>query len=242
MDPDTYCREVEAHLCRRNAGHLVRLMGPAFEKVRGWVGAGIPIRVACSGIDRYFERYDRKPRTRHRPVPLEFCEADVLEAFDEWRRAVGVGTAGSTAELVSDGDPIEKAASRSGHSLRAHLDRVATRLTDRLAAGGLPASLETHLGRLLEQLARDREAARTLRGQARDELMATLQKLDVELLEAARAASDAGMIASLGRAADVDLDGFRLRMAEADYVRARDAAVSALLRDRWRLPTLAYDK
>jgi hypothetical protein len=27
---------------------------------------------------------------RRRPVRVEFCDADVLDVFDEWRRAVGV--------------------------------------------------------------------------------------------------------------------------------------------------------
>ena len=49
----------------------------------------MPLKVACAGIDRYFERYYRKG-PRRRPVRIEFCEADVLDAFDDWRRAVGV--------------------------------------------------------------------------------------------------------------------------------------------------------
>ena len=55
----------------------------------GWAAQGVPLKVACSGIDRYFERYYRKG-PRRRPVKIDFCEADVLDVFDEWRRAVGV--------------------------------------------------------------------------------------------------------------------------------------------------------
>ncbi len=93
MDADAYCREIEAHLCRRNAGHLVRVAGPAFEMVAGWAAQGIPLKVALSGIDRAVDRRDAKGPSR-RPLRVEFCEADVLDAFDAWRRAVGVGTAG----------------------------------------------------------------------------------------------------------------------------------------------------
>ena len=46
VDADAYCREIEAHLCRRNAGHLVRVVGPAFEMVAGWAAKGIPLKVA----------------------------------------------------------------------------------------------------------------------------------------------------------------------------------------------------
>lgn len=238
MDADTYCREIEAHLCRRNAGHIVRVVGPAFEKVMAWVEAGIPIRVACAGIDRYFERKDRKPRARRRPVPLEFCEADVLDSFDEWRRAVGVGIAGGPAGAPEADESTGAASGR--RSLRAHLDRVASRLTDRIAQGGLPPEMEARLGGLLERLARDREAARTVRGEARQALVAALEQLDEGLMSEVRGASEPGLLRELEADAGAELEGFRLRMPEAEYRRARDAAVVALLRERWRLPVISY--
>ena len=89
---EDYCRQVEAYLCRKNDGHLIRIVGPAFEQVCGWAAKGVPLTVAMRGIDRYFERYyARGPRRR--PVRIEFCEADVMDVFDEWRRALGITTA-----------------------------------------------------------------------------------------------------------------------------------------------------
>jgi hypothetical protein len=240
MEPDQFCREIESHLCRRNAGHLVRLVGPAFEMVIGWARSGIPIRVACAGIDRYLERHDARtggaPAARRRPVRVEFCEADVLDAYDQWRRAVGVGTAGAGAAPAED----EGAAVRPGHSLRAHLDRVATRLTDRLADGSLPPPLESHLERLLETLGGMRERAKTLRGEARQEAIARLQQLDFDLLAAVRASADASRLSAALAEADADLSDFRGRMGVAEFERARGAAVGVLLRDRCRLPIIAY--
>jgi len=90
--PEEYCRQLEAYLCRKNDGHLIRIVGPAFEQVCGWSTRGIPLKLAMRGIDRYFERYYAKG-PRRRPVRVEFCEPDVLDVFDEWRRAVGVGSA-----------------------------------------------------------------------------------------------------------------------------------------------------
>src|SRR5919108_6156062 len=89
MAPDQYCREIETYLCRKNGGHLVRIVGPAFEQVCGWADRGVPLKIALRGIDRYCERYEAKG-PRRRPARVEFCEADVLDAFDNWRRAVGV--------------------------------------------------------------------------------------------------------------------------------------------------------
>ena len=86
---EDYCRQVEAYLCRKNDGHLIRIVGPAFEQVCGWAVRGVPLNVAMRGIDRYFERYYAKG-PRRRPVRVEFCEADVMDVFDEWRRALGI--------------------------------------------------------------------------------------------------------------------------------------------------------
>jgi hypothetical protein len=88
-EPVDFCREIETYLCKKNDGHLIRVTGPSFEIVSRWAEQGIPIKIACAGIDRYFERYYRKG-PRRRPVKIDFCEADVLDAFDEWRKAVGV--------------------------------------------------------------------------------------------------------------------------------------------------------
>ena len=91
MSPGEFCREIETYLCRKNDGHLIRIVGPVFQKVCGWAAQGVPIKIAYRGIDRYFDRQQAKgPGPRRRPIRVEFCEADILDAFDEWRRAVGV--------------------------------------------------------------------------------------------------------------------------------------------------------
>ena len=37
---EDYCRAVEAYLCRKNDGHLIRIVGPAFEQVCAWSRRG----------------------------------------------------------------------------------------------------------------------------------------------------------------------------------------------------------
>lgn len=229
MDSDAYCREVEAHLCRKNAGHLVRVVGPAFEMVARWAGQGIPLKVALSGIDRAVERRAAKGPGR-RPLRVEFCEADVLDAFDEWRRAVGVAAA-----------PPERR-TKAGGSLRAHLDRVVTRLTDRTASGALAPGLEAVVDRIIGVLADEREASRTIRGDARLGLVSRLQALDDELLAAAAAATSPAVLDALRLEAEQELAGFRGRMPAPDHARAVDAATSRLLRDRLKLPEIGYQQ
>src|SRR5205814_1132952 len=101
LDRSDYCREVETYLCRKNEGHLIRIVGPVFEKVCGWATQGVPLALAIKGIDQYCERYYAKGQ-RRRPVRVEFCEADVLELFDDWRRAVGVTGAADGSETGPD--------------------------------------------------------------------------------------------------------------------------------------------
>src|SRR3954462_10929338 len=127
--PEKYCRQLESYLCRKNDGHLIRIVGPAFEQICGWATRGIPIKVACRGVDRYFERYYAKG-PRRRPVRIEFCEPDVLDVFDEWRRATGV-----TGVALPGAQEGPAPAGRHGPSLPAHMERTLRRLTSARATG-----------------------------------------------------------------------------------------------------------
>ncbi|NOT24646.1 MAG: hypothetical protein HOP16_00965 [Acidobacteria bacterium] len=236
VDPALYCREVEAYLCRKNDGHLVRIVGPAFDQVSGWAVRGVPIRVVCRGIDRYFERYYAKG-PRRRPARIEFCEADVLDLFDEWKRAVGVGRAVSSSEDPSQGDDTE--VSRKRGTLAAHLERVVARLTT-LRAGETRA-MDAVLDRLVRELDAARSGAKGLRGEAREQLLARLRALETDLVQAARDSCEGTILQSLGAEADRQLAPFRNRMPEAAYEQARRACVDRLLRDQLKLPAVAFE-
>ena len=222
-----FCREIERYLCRKNDGHLIRVVGPAFEMVSGWAARGVPLTVACRGIDRYFERYYAKG-PRRRPVRVEFCEADVLDAFDEWRRAVGT--------TPQQG----RAAPESGRqrSLPAHLERVIARLTAaRTGRGPLDAAIDA----AVSEIDAARAAAKGLRGTAREALRDRLRDIDRRLLEAAIADNDAVTLKRLTGEADAALQPFRNRMPAGELAKARRAAVAQLIRDHARLPGVAFD-
>jgi len=148
LDIADYCREIETYLCRKNDGHLIRVVGPSFSLVSAWAAQGVPLKIACAGIDRYFERYYRKG-PRRRPVKIDFCEADVLDVFDEWRKALGVTQSAVESDHASaDGDPP---AVTGRQSLPAHLERVLLRLssarsTNLLSMNRLAIDRSFHLG------------------------------------------------------------------------------------------------
>jgi hypothetical protein len=233
-DAETYCRQLEAYLCRKNDGHLIRIVGPAFEQVCGWAARGVPLKVAERGIDRYFERYYAKG-PRRRPVQIQFCEADVLDVFDEWRRAVGV----PVREVDVDDPEAETDLSRRHGSLPAHLDRVIARLT--MLRGGEDRSLDDVLDRLVRELDAARAGARGLRGDARTVFLERLSALDTELMDAARARCGTDLLRQIEAEADEELAPFRERMAPPVFERSRRAAADRLIRERRRLPVISFD-
>ena len=238
-----YCRLVERYLCQKNEGHLVRIVGPAFERVSGWARQGVPLKVAYRGIDRCVERHhSRLPRRR--PVRIEFCEADVLDVFDEWRRAVGVLEAGSAVPAGrAGGDPGDAGDQRSPRraSLPAQLERVLLRLSAFLATAAAPAPVRTMAEHALREIDTLRPAARGARGPARQAIIDRLRALDMALLDAAAAAATPETVAALRREAAEELGPYRERMSDPAYAAAIESAVRRLLRGRLGLPTVAAD-
>lgn len=249
---DDYCRALEAYLCRKNDGHLIRVVGPAFERVCAWADAGVPLKVACRGIDRYFDRYYAKG-PRRRPVRIEFCEADVLDVFDEWRRAVGVAALREMpARYAADGaDPREgdggsedepegtALPGRPRASLPAHLDRAAARLAG-LRAGD-DRSLDEVLDDVLAELKRMKGSARGLRGEARHAAIARLRALDAMLLASALARIGDDDMQRIRLEAEAELAPFRPRMNADAYDRATASCIGRIVRERARLPILIFE-
>jgi len=231
MNPEDYCREVEAYLCRKNEGHLIRIVGPAFEQVCGWATQGVPLKIAFRGIDQYCERYYAKG-PRRRPVRIEFCEADILDLFDGWRRAVGVTTAsGGLAEEPAPKKP----------ALAAHIERAVARLTSLRAGGNRGDGFGERIDAIVRQLDGLAGDARTVRGEARADIINRLRVLDDEMVEAAADEVDATKKAAIHHEAEGELAPFAQRMPGTALERARAAAFTRLLRDSIGLPVLTYE-
>jgi hypothetical protein len=245
--PSDYCREIEAYLCRKNDGHLIRVTGPSFDLVVGWAERGVPLKVAFAGIDRYFERYYRSG-PRRRPVKIDFCDADVLDVFDEWRRATGVVTESSVisrqSSVGSHQSSVEshRSSVAKRQSLPAHLERVILRLTSARTRGALGEEFDGLIDRVASELDVARGAAHGLRGTARQQLIGRLAILDQELLQRARAGLDEQTRAALAREAENELAPFRTAMSPEVFGRAREAAIDHLVRQRFGLPTVSHSE
>lgn len=235
MNTDEYCREIEAYLCRKNDGHLIRIVGPSFERVCRWAAEGVPFKIACQGIDRYFVRYYAKG-PRRRPVQIDFCENDVMDAFDAWRRAIGVRLPGTNE---TDDNATAKQRKRS---LPEHLDRVCERATARRAGiTPAPAAFDSVLEQVTAEAAAFRDLPGPIRGETRDRVLARLVELDRMMLDTARAQADPAALRKMRTEAMDQLLPFRERMPADVYQRALDNAVDRLLREHEQLPTVTFE-
>ncbi len=223
-----YCRRIESYLCQKNGGHLVRVVGPAFEEVRGWARQGIPIKIVCRGIDQCCERHAARG-PRRRPVRIEFCAADVLAMFDDWRRAVGVG--------VAD----EPAGNARKPSLASHVERVVARLIALRSMEGAAPLPGSAIDAAVQALDRISEASRKARGADREALIAELASIDRALLELVAGSLDQARSGSLRREAEEELAAFGERMPPDARAAAVNAAYMRLVRESARLPRVAFD-
>jgi len=229
VTPDAYCREIEAYLTRKNDGHLIRIVGPSFARVCGWAEQGVPLKVAYAGIDRYFERYYAKG-PRRRPVHVDHCEHDVLDMFDDWRRAVGVTATSSNENL----EP------RPRESLATRLERAMARLTA-LRAGARPPVPADLLDGVVRELDQMLPPAKHARGTARAAMVDRVANLDRQLLEAARAGLPRADCEGLKAQAEADLAPFRERMTREAWTSAIEAAFDRLVREHAGLPSLPVE-
>ena len=237
MDPAEYCRQIETYLCRKNEGHLIRIVGPVFEQVTGWAAQGVPLAVAFRGIDQYCERYYAKG-PRRRPVRVEFCEGDILTLFDDWRRAVGVVRADEAEDATAENSA--EVPDRKRDSLSVHIDRAIARLT--VARGMRPSvAFDAELEAAVRELDGLRAAAKQARGTARQDLLARLRALDASLLAGAKAGLAQEKTATLQLAAEGEIAPFAARMTTDARERAVAAAFERLVRDAAGLPVLGFE-
>jgi hypothetical protein len=222
-----YCRELETYLCRKNGGHLIRIVGPAFERVKGWAEQGVPLALAFRGVDRCCERA-RARGARRRPVRIEFCEADILELFDDWRRAIGVAGNG------------EAPASARKPGLASHIERVIERLLAVRTSAGRSSPFALLLERSVSELDGLVERSRHARGAERAAIIHRLASFDRELTAAAVLDLEPEVQAQLRRDAEAEVAPFAGRMAADARAAAREAAFERLLREALKLPAVAY--
>jgi hypothetical protein len=165
---------------------------------------------------------------RRRPVRIEFCEADILELFDDWRRAIGVVGGAESAQAPRKS------------TLASHIERVIQRLLAVPVAGGRSSALALLLERAVPELDGLLERARQARGAERTEIVDRLAALDRELIGASAAGLDPAERDRLRRDAEAEVAPFVARMTAQARAGAIDAAFERLVRETLKLPSLTH--
>ena len=166
---------------------------------------------------------------------IEFCEADVLDAFDDWRRAVGVTNV--VADPAGGPDVEEPApASRPRKSLASQIESALARLTVLRGSDKAGPVLGAALDAAVRGLDALQPEAGRARGEARDELMRRVAVIEEELAAAAVSALGPAERTALEREADAELEPFRERMPEEAYRQSRRQSLQRLVRQHFGLP------
>ena len=160
---------------------------------------------------------------------IEFCEADILDIFDDWRRSVGIVQAQAAAESSA---PMRKPA------LTAHLERVVARLVGSRARRS-PA-FERHVEALLAEIDRLSGESKKSRGDARAAILDRLSELDKGLLRMATAELDDAAVAAARREAEAELAPFGSRLSPEMRIQAVEAAFERHVRETLGLPMIRY--
>jgi hypothetical protein len=232
MDVGAFCRQVEAHLARVNAGEIIRITGTGFELVRGWALEGIPLSVVCHAISVKAERHRAGRATR--PLRIEFCATDVRAEYTTWCRAVGL-TNRPAEDPGGRGVPADD---RRRGSLAKHFQRAIDRLSVSASQADLEPAMHRVLDDALQAMAGLSERARGARGPAREAVLTELAALDARVILDARTALGADQLARLIGEAEAELASYRGRLPPDIWQRSVDLGVTRLLRDRLGLPTL----
>lgn len=101
-----YFTEIEE--CYRRCRNTPSLLSPLdWALIESWKDAGIPLAAVLAGIERAFEKYQKRPRGLQRVNSLAYCTQQVMKAAEEMRESgAAQPTASSTAGTSQDAAPF----------------------------------------------------------------------------------------------------------------------------------------
>lgn len=248
-----YFTEIEEAFIRRRGKHL--LVSPLdWSLMESWKAMGIPLHVVLRGIEKSFDSYAARPRTRTVKT-LFYCQEEVEAQFAEWLESQTGAQRDPTAEpdaATAEAGAGEAAAAATEDDARglpfpraviaAHLSEsraeLARSLEKRRARGEEDAVCEAlaRAGTRLEELAAD--FGRAARPDA-ELLEASLADLEGLLDRALRASLPEGALEEARAGAAVQLKPYRARMERATYEQTLDNLLVKSLREAAGVPRLS---
>ena len=242
-----YFTEIEDTFVRRRGKHL--LLGTLdWALMSSWKEMGVPLHVVLRGIEKSFDSYESRPRTRSVKT-LFYCQEEVEAQYAEWLASqLGAGGEGETCEEGEAGQEETREASESRglpfprEVIAAHLSECRDALRRALDARRSEHDvdeLSEALSRAsvrLEELERDFAAATRPNAEQLEQSLTDLENL---LDRAVRASLPPGAIDGKRASAEEQLRPYRGRMERATYEQTLDNLLAKTLREECGLPRLS---
>ncbi len=224
-----YFTEVEEHFARRRGKHLL-LSTLDWAMIETWKDMGIPLHVVLRAVDRVFDAYEARPRSR-RINSILYCQQEVMACFQEYQHA-RIG-----AREESDGAPPpfsrEMVLEYLEHG-RTNLQRLAQQRREPELAP-LREAIARVIGRLTALL-EDVQAAQEVDFETLERELVRLEKL---LYDALLQGLSEEHVAEVRREGERQLKEYRKRMDDELYEQTLRNYVAKRLREQYGLPRLS---
>lgn len=227
-----YFTEIEDAFIRRRGKHM--LLSPMdWALIESWKVMEVPLHVALRGIEKAFDSWESKPRTRT-IKSLLYCQEEVEAQYAEWREAqVGAGTQMAPAENGAH-QPFSRPA------ILDHLQRGRVALLSALKHRTSSASdeLTEGFGRAALRMSELEQEFTSTTLDAR-KLEQSLTGIERMLGDALTNAVDPERLAALKQEVKEQLKPYKKQMDPAIYEQTFDNLVLKRLREQFAVPRLS---
>lgn len=234
MNYFNYFTEIEDAFIRRRGKHL--LLSPMdWALIESWKEMELPLHIALRGIEKAFDSWESKPRTRT-VKSLLYCQEEVEAQYAEWRES-RVGAAVMDAPNVRDSEalPFSKTAILE-HLKQGRLSLVAARKNRiKTVEDDLADALERSVA-LLSEVEEDVATTPSIDAQKLEQSLTGLERM---LSDAARLAVDREKLEALESEVTEQLKPYRKQMQPLVYQQTSDNLLLKRLREHFGIPRLS---
>ena len=224
-----YYTEIEEYFWQKRGTHLL-VSTLDWAVIESWQKAGVPLEIVLKGIDRTFEKYQKKPRPRL-IKSLLYCVDSVAEVAEEAKEAAaGRGPAPATPDRPAGFNPEE--VSQFFRANAAALREAARRP----AAHPALAQAFTDIAAALDALAAQPATTNTAN---LEDLERHVTVFEEKLLAALTQAASADELVALRREVERGLGPYRRRMKAAQLALIENQFLQKKLFERYALPRLS---
>jgi hypothetical protein len=236
-----YFTEIEDTFIRRRGKHL--LLSPMdWALIESWKEMGVPLHVALRGIDKAFDSYEARPRTRTVKT-LMYCQEEVEAQYAEWLDSqLGSGPEEANGDhAIAEEAGTDARLPFSRAAVLAHLSHVRDELQhlcQQPTEVGADAFCETLVRTVkrLQSLEKDFSQASSPKAERLEQSLTALEKM----LDEALVASLSPKELSAARAeTQAQLEPYRTRMEAATYQQTFDNLLLKRLREQRHIPRLS---